>query len=223
MKKILLLGLSLTFFSSAWAAVQEIDISDMQFNPNVIDINQGDTVRWINRDTVPHVIQGSFATSPDVGVDGRFEFTFTEAGNFDYICSLHPSMTGTIRVAAVTEITNDEPVSGGFSDLFGTGSSFQPEDLASVNQSFEAPTAPPENTFNEPVVAMEAPSEAVISNPSPAPVVNTANIQTPTPTRTVTASAGGTLPTAGGDNWYVYLSVLLVVGGMFFLTTSNRR
>src|SRR6056297_2352282 len=107
MKKIGFLLLGLWLFNSSLAAVQEIDISEMRFNPSLIDINQGDTIRWINRDTVPHQIKGDFVTSPNLALEERFEFVFNEAGNFDYICDLHPSMTGTVRVAAVREPDNE--------------------------------------------------------------------------------------------------------------------
>ena len=32
--------------------------------------------------------------------DDKFSFTFTAPGSFDYFCSLHPMMTGTIVVEA---------------------------------------------------------------------------------------------------------------------------
>jgi len=47
--------------------------------------------------------------NPDGGADGvfdsdimsagdKFEFTFTDAGNYDYYCILHPWMIGTVNV-----------------------------------------------------------------------------------------------------------------------------
>ena len=56
----------------------------------------GTTVTWTNCDDIPHVCAGKFAQSPDT--DGTFSFTFTEPGEYKYFCSLHPHMTGTIKV-----------------------------------------------------------------------------------------------------------------------------
>ncbi len=214
MKKLLGLALSMTFLSQANAAVQEIDISGMQFSPNVIDINQGDTVRWINRDAMPHTVQGSFGTSETLNQDGRFEFVFNEAGNFDYICSVHPSMTGTVRVAAVTEVSEEDEGAVNFSDLFGTGETFEPDNLATVSQPFE-----------------EEPPQLETTNSAPAPAVTPAPTTTPTsgtfnnsaPAHSVSHGTTQNLPTAGGNNWYVYLGVLLFLGGFFWLSGASRR
>ena len=60
----------------------------------------GTTVEWVNEDGVAHSLvaeDGSFQ-SPDVDAGGTFSFTFTEPGTYAYICSIHPSMHGTIVV-----------------------------------------------------------------------------------------------------------------------------
>ena len=60
----------------------------------------GEEVIWSNSDGVPHTVtvyDGDF----DSGVFGTGELfaqTFDEAGEYDIFCSLHPEMTGTIRV-----------------------------------------------------------------------------------------------------------------------------
>lgn len=219
MKKLLGLALSVAFFSHTQAAVQEIDISGMAFSPNVIDINQGDTIRWINRDTMTHTVQGEFASSETLNQDGRFEFVFNEAGNFDYICSIHPSMTGTIRVAAVTELIAEEDEGAvNFSDLFGTGESFEPDNLATVSQPFESEPAPQLETVS---VTPEPPATVEVAPPLAPPTTSTFN--TSAPAQSVAYGSTQNLPTAGGNNWYVYLGVLLFLGGFFYLSGSSRR
>ena len=60
------------------------------------------SVEWVNEDGFAHTIvaeDGSFQ-SPDVDAGGTFSFTFTEPGTYAYICSIHPSMHGTIVVTS---------------------------------------------------------------------------------------------------------------------------
>jgi len=76
------------------------------YNPNTIDITVGTTVVWENADNTMHTATSG---NPDTGADGVFdsdilsagdsyEFTFADAGNYDYYCILHPWMTGTVNV-----------------------------------------------------------------------------------------------------------------------------
>ena len=223
MKKFICLGLSLLWFNTSLAAVQEIDVSDNQFTPAVVDVNQGDTVRWINRDTVSHTIEGGFASSGPVGPAQRFEFVFNEAGNFDYISSLQSGMTGTIRVAAVT-VTNDaldETGAVDFSDLFGTGTSNPPADLS---ETADLPQL--EATQESTVITNNTP--AVVNQPvvPPTPVAPvTVNFNEPVAQQTIAKAAqnNAILPTAGGDNVMIYLAVLALVGLFLFLSGAIRR
>ena len=50
--------------------------------------------------TVPHTTTatGGEWDSGTLGGGDRFSFTFTTAGSFDYVCAIHPRMTGTISV-----------------------------------------------------------------------------------------------------------------------------
>lgn len=84
------------------AAPQEaaVEIVDFTFTPQVLEIPVGTTVTWTNNDTTQHTAT-STAGAWDSGILAQgdtFSFTFTEAGTFDYICSLHPNMTGQIVV-----------------------------------------------------------------------------------------------------------------------------
>ena len=77
------------------------------FVPEVVNIKSGDTVKWINNDSAPHT---ATAGTPDTGPSGQFdsgimgpgstwEYTFNEAGEIPYYCTLHPWMLGTVVVS----------------------------------------------------------------------------------------------------------------------------
>ncbi len=76
------------------------------YNPNPIEIKVGDTVTWINNDSSPHTVtsssnDGSITFDSDVLRRGEtFSFTFDEEGQYPYLCTLHPSMVGTVVVSA---------------------------------------------------------------------------------------------------------------------------
>jgi plastocyanin len=76
------------------------------WSPADITINAGDTVHWMNVDTAAHTVTGGSPADGPSGVfdsslvmaDATYEFTFDEAGSYDYFCMVHPWMVGTISV-----------------------------------------------------------------------------------------------------------------------------
>jgi plastocyanin len=86
---------------TAIPAGNTIAIDNFKFTPSEIEVRTNTTVRWINKDDVPHKIaanDGSFK-SPLLDTDEHFDFTPTTAGTIPYFCSLHPMMTGKIKVS----------------------------------------------------------------------------------------------------------------------------
>jgi plastocyanin len=73
-------------------------IKNLEFLPPVITITKGETVTWINQDSIPHTVTGSGFESGYMGDGANFKFTFYKAGMFDYICSYHPYMNGSVAV-----------------------------------------------------------------------------------------------------------------------------
>jgi plastocyanin len=75
-------------------------IADFTFAPADLSVPAGTTVTWTNGDPFPHSVvaaDGSF-TSVDIEAGAQFTFTFDAAGTYDYVCGIHPAMTGTITV-----------------------------------------------------------------------------------------------------------------------------
>ena len=75
-----------------------INIQNNTFNPSSLQISVGDTVKWVNMDSVQHEPKGRVFDSGPLGQNGTFEYTFNSAGNYVYQCAIHPSMIGTIKV-----------------------------------------------------------------------------------------------------------------------------
>jgi plastocyanin len=75
-------------------------IKDYQFSPATVTIAPGTTVTWINEDESPHTImeRGRSFRSAALDTNDRFSHTFMQPGEFDYYCTLHPMMVGTIVV-----------------------------------------------------------------------------------------------------------------------------
>jgi plastocyanin len=76
-----------------------VHIDNFVFEPAQLTVKVGQTVTWTNRDDIPHTVvcAGKFR-SKAMDTDGTFSFTFTAAGEYKYFCSLHPHMTGTVKV-----------------------------------------------------------------------------------------------------------------------------
>jgi plastocyanin len=73
-------------------------IEDLAFEPESLRIEAGDTVTWIWRDgEIDHDVSGDDFQS-EVMSEGTFRHRFDKPGTHEYVCTLHPNMTGTIEV-----------------------------------------------------------------------------------------------------------------------------
>jgi plastocyanin len=81
----------------------KVAINGFAFGPGTIKVSTGQKITWTNSDDTPHQITlvGSDARRSDVMLKGQSAtMQFDAAGNIAYICGLHPTMKGTIEVAA---------------------------------------------------------------------------------------------------------------------------
>jgi len=97
-----LVAIAIAAVTPARAATIEVKIDNFTFNPKQVTVKAGDTVTWVNHDDIPHTVTSKTFVfrSKALDSDDKFSFTFTAPGSFDYFCSLHPMMTGTIVVEA---------------------------------------------------------------------------------------------------------------------------
>jgi plastocyanin len=83
----------------ARAETMTVSIDNFTFAPPELKVKVGDTVTWTNHDDIPHtVVSAGKFRSKALDTDNSFSFTFTVAGDYKYFCSLHPHMTGLIKV-----------------------------------------------------------------------------------------------------------------------------
>jgi plastocyanin len=83
----------------AHAETIAVSIDNFTFAPNELKLKVGDTVTWTNHDDIPHtVVSAGKFRSKTLDTDDSFAFTFATAGDYKYFCSLHPHMTGMIKV-----------------------------------------------------------------------------------------------------------------------------
>ncbi len=81
----------------------EVLIDNFVFEPQDLTVSVGDTVTWRNEDGgIPHTATADAGDwdSGSLGNGDTYSFTFTEPGTYTYLCTIHPSMTGTITVTA---------------------------------------------------------------------------------------------------------------------------
>ena len=80
----------------------EVKIGNFRFSPQAITVPVGTRLQWVNQDDAPHVVVGtqpdSPIKSPPLDTDEKYSVVLTKPGTYQYFCSLHPQMTGTVVV-----------------------------------------------------------------------------------------------------------------------------
>jgi plastocyanin len=93
----------------ASATSHAITVAHYAFGPATLTVRAGDTVVWTNTDQAPHDVTTTQAPvalkSPTLTTGERWSYTFTTAGTYSYICSIHPDMHGTVIVTAPASTT----------------------------------------------------------------------------------------------------------------------
>jgi plastocyanin len=102
------------------AASPEVDITKLSptqwYLPSQISVNQNDSVTWINRDTEVHTVTSGIGAGLesllnnkqgikngifDSGIfkpGGNWTYKFVNPGTYQYFCTVHPWMEGTVEV-----------------------------------------------------------------------------------------------------------------------------
>jgi plastocyanin len=75
-------------------------IDGTAFTPRRVSVKVGDSVTWTNKDPFAHTVTsraGGF-DSKTIVAGGSWTYLATRAGEFPYVCALHPAMKGTLIV-----------------------------------------------------------------------------------------------------------------------------
>jgi plastocyanin len=79
-------------------AVVKVSMRNMQFYPQTLNVKKGTVVEWKNDDLVPHTVTSASFDSGSLGPGKSWRHAFTKAGQFSYVCTFHPTMTGVVIV-----------------------------------------------------------------------------------------------------------------------------
>jgi plastocyanin len=83
-------------------AVMIVATGNLTFDPAMQTAHVGDIVQWTNTGSVEHTVtfdSQSSLSDPSLQPGGTWEVKFTTAGTYQYHCSIHPNMLGTIVVS----------------------------------------------------------------------------------------------------------------------------
>ena len=80
--------------------VATVSMDHTTFIPGEITVAPGTTVTWVNNEAMPHNVAdlNKGFRSKILVKDDKFSFTFTTAGEYDYLCLIHPNMKGKVIV-----------------------------------------------------------------------------------------------------------------------------
>ena len=88
--------------NTAAVATGAVHIKNFAFSPAVVTVRVGSTVVWTNDDSIQHDVtfDGGGIASSVLNHNDTYSHTFSTAGTYHYICSIHPFMHGTVIVTA---------------------------------------------------------------------------------------------------------------------------
>ena len=100
---LLILGLGSSVVLPVAASATEtvtIEIGNYSFIPAEVTVAPGTKVVWVNHDEMVHSVVSAdhLFGSAGMDTDDEYSFVFEKEGDYAYLCSLHPYMTGVVKV-----------------------------------------------------------------------------------------------------------------------------
>jgi plastocyanin len=85
----------------AAARAANVKIANFAFKPGTIHVRPGQTIRFVNSDSVAHTVtatKGAKFDSGNLKPGKAFSVKAGKTGTIHYVCLIHPDMKGTIKV-----------------------------------------------------------------------------------------------------------------------------
>lgn len=94
-----LVGAGPDAIAAAQTTTHTVVIDGLKYEPESLTVKRGETVVWVNKDPFPHTVtaKGAF-DSHEIPAGKSWRYTPRRAGDYAYVCTLHPNMKGTLKV-----------------------------------------------------------------------------------------------------------------------------
>ncbi len=106
LSSIVVIGSALGFWGGAVAVppttspTHTISIDGVRFEPAEIHVQAGERIVWVNKDPFAHTVTATTRRfdSKALAAGAHWSYVARHRGRYEYICTLHPTMKGTIVV-----------------------------------------------------------------------------------------------------------------------------
>ena len=85
---------------SSAAGPTVVHISEFKYKPTPLTVHVGDTVKFVNDDSVAHTVTAKDKSFDSGNMDQNksWTYTFSKAGEYDYFCTYHTFMVSKVVV-----------------------------------------------------------------------------------------------------------------------------
>jgi plastocyanin len=81
---------------------KQVSIDNFKYVPDMLTVPAGTKVTWTNHDDMPHTVTSAgkpkVLDSTALDTDDQFSHVFAEPGTYNYLCTIHPKMSGQVIV-----------------------------------------------------------------------------------------------------------------------------
>jgi plastocyanin len=158
-------------------ATRTLQIIDFAFRPATLDARAGDTVVFANDGRAPHTATargGAFDTGT-IAAGGRRSVRLGTAGTYAFFCTIHPEMTGTVRVADASGVAPAAEPGSALGGAVGPGGSPDPAAVGEDGALASGEVAVLDLEFSPAVLEVSPGAEVVWSFQGAAPHTVTAD------------------------------------------------